>query len=385
MHIFDSNVCPIIPEFGMSQNSASVNLGILQKYTTFGEMDTHRLTFLKSPSNMGHNKTQSGTDPGREGMTRFIFMSTDRAALLLKVVEVSTSKTVSLLTESGNSKNDLRLPTDNTLLALNLIDLAGSESSKNETTGLRRKEGSYINKSLLTLGTDWIFTTRSPMASGEFGIAAQLRGDHHCSLCIIPVLAYGTNPTSATMCGMKIVVVEKDAKGNINIDELRKAVEANKDKLATLMVTYPSKHGVYEEPSTREKAIEGHGVIKKGMLTFEAKFWWLLIIYQLFLIALNNLLTWEGATLVASMMSGYAIDFIAILQHEIHDREFGETINMPFPCMIQRLNDKDGVPELPRVDKRVHVMATMQINIMKDLACPGIPRKSREPAAVPLV
>ncbi|PHU28941.1 hypothetical protein BC332_01034 [Capsicum chinense] len=110
------------------------------------------------------------------------------------------------------------------------------------------------------------------MASGEFGIAAQLRGDHHCNVCIIPVLAYGTNPTIATMCGMKIVVVETDAKGNINIEELRKAVEANKDKLATLMVIYPSKHGVYEEPSTREKALKGasntNGEQNGGLATF---------------------------------------------------------------------------------------------------------------------
>jgi glycine dehydrogenase len=49
------------------------------------------------------------------------------------------------------------------------------------------------------------------------------------------------------MCGMKIVAVGTDAKGNINIEELKKAAEANKDKLSALMVTYPSTHGVYEE------------------------------------------------------------------------------------------------------------------------------------------
>nr|BAJ33627.1 unnamed protein product [Eutrema halophilum] len=73
------------------------------------------------------------------------------------------------------------------------------------------------------------------------------RGDHHRNVCIIPVSAHGTNPASAAMCGMKIVAVGTDAKGNINIEELRKAAEANKDNLAALMVTYPSTHGVYEE------------------------------------------------------------------------------------------------------------------------------------------
>ncbi|XP_040997393.1 glycine dehydrogenase (decarboxylating), mitochondrial [Juglans microcarpa x Juglans regia] len=73
------------------------------------------------------------------------------------------------------------------------------------------------------------------------------RGDHHRNVCIIPVSAHGTNPASAAMCGMKIVSVGTDAKGNINIEELRKAAEANRDNLSALMVTYPSTHGVYEE------------------------------------------------------------------------------------------------------------------------------------------
>ncbi|XP_039031638.1 glycine dehydrogenase (decarboxylating), mitochondrial [Hibiscus syriacus] len=73
------------------------------------------------------------------------------------------------------------------------------------------------------------------------------RGDHHRNVCIIPVSAHGTNPASAAMCGMKIVPVGTDSKGNINIEELRKAAEANRDNLSALMVTYPSTHGVYEE------------------------------------------------------------------------------------------------------------------------------------------
>ncbi|KAL3655711.1 hypothetical protein CASFOL_000107 [Castilleja foliolosa] len=73
------------------------------------------------------------------------------------------------------------------------------------------------------------------------------RGDHHRNVCIIPVSAHGTNPASAAMCGMKIVAVGTDSKGNINIEELKKAAEAHKDNLAALMVTYPSTHGVYEE------------------------------------------------------------------------------------------------------------------------------------------
>lgn len=56
-------------------------------------------------------------------------------------------------------------------------------------------------------------------------------------MCIIPVSAHGTNPASAAMCGMKIVSVGTDAKGNINIEELKKAAEANRDNLSALMVS----------------------------------------------------------------------------------------------------------------------------------------------------
>lgn len=66
----------------------------------------------------------------------------------------------------------------------------------------------------------------------------QSRGDHHRNVCIIPVSAHGTNPASAAMCGMKIVAVGTDAKGNINIEELRKAAEAHKDNLSALMVNH---------------------------------------------------------------------------------------------------------------------------------------------------
>merc|ERR1719506_2536092 len=73
------------------------------------------------------------------------------------------------------------------------------------------------------------------------------RGDAHRDVCIIPKSAHGTNPASAVMSGMSVVAVGTDDKGNINIDELRAAAEKHSDRLAALMITYPSTHGVYEE------------------------------------------------------------------------------------------------------------------------------------------
>ena len=73
------------------------------------------------------------------------------------------------------------------------------------------------------------------------------RGDQHRDVCLIPVSAHGTNPASAVMAGFKVVVVACDEGGNVDLADLRAKAEANRDKLAALMVTYPSTHGVFEE------------------------------------------------------------------------------------------------------------------------------------------
>ena len=75
----------------------------------------------------------------------------------------------------------------------------------------------------------------------------QARGDTHRDVCLTPQSAHGTNPASAVMAGMKVVIVKTDAKGNIDIADLRAKAEAHSGDLAALMVTYPSTHGVFEE------------------------------------------------------------------------------------------------------------------------------------------
>ena len=74
----------------------------------------------------------------------------------------------------------------------------------------------------------------------------QSRGDHHRNICIIPASAHGTNPASAVMAGMKVVVTKTDERGNIDWDDLQEKVMIHKDELAGLMITYPSTHGVFE-------------------------------------------------------------------------------------------------------------------------------------------
>jgi glycine dehydrogenase len=72
------------------------------------------------------------------------------------------------------------------------------------------------------------------------------RGDTRRTTCLIPQSAHGTNPASAVMAGMQVVVVRTDAHGNIDVDDLKAKAAAHADTLAALMVTYPSTHGVFE-------------------------------------------------------------------------------------------------------------------------------------------
>ena len=90
-------------------------------------------------------------------------------------------------------------------------------------------------------------------AQGEFTglkVIRAYQSDHgqgHRDVALIPSSAHGTNPASAVMAGLKVVVVSCDDKGNIDVEDLRAKASAHKDALAALMVTYPSTHGVFEE------------------------------------------------------------------------------------------------------------------------------------------
>jgi len=90
-------------------------------------------------------------------------------------------------------------------------------------------------------------------AQGEFSGLMTIRayhkhhGDNHRNVTIVPDSAHGTNPASAVMAGMEVVVTKCDENGNIDLDDLREKVEENKENLSALMITYPSTHGVFEE------------------------------------------------------------------------------------------------------------------------------------------
>ncbi len=102
-------------------------------------------------------------------------------------------------------------------------------------------------------GYDAVSVQPNSGAQGEYaGLLAirayhKARGEGHRNICLIPESAHGTNPASANLAGMEVVVVKCDANGNVDVADLKAKAAQHGDRLAALMVTYPSTHGVFEE------------------------------------------------------------------------------------------------------------------------------------------
>ncbi|WP_407521460.1 aminomethyl-transferring glycine dehydrogenase [Methylobacterium oryzisoli] len=101
-------------------------------------------------------------------------------------------------------------------------------------------------------GYDAISMQPNSGAQGEYAGLLAIRGYHHArgephrDVCLIPSSAHGTNPASAQMCGMTVVVVAADPQGNVDVEDFRRKAEQHADRLAACMITYPSTHGVFE-------------------------------------------------------------------------------------------------------------------------------------------
>jgi glycine dehydrogenase len=115
-------------------------------------------------------------------------------------------------------------------------------------------------------GYDAISLQPNSGAQGEYAGLLAIRGYHaarhepHRNVCLIPSSAHGTNPASASMVGMEVVVVACDARGDVDVDDLRAKAARHANNLAAVMITYPSTHGVFEE-HIREicDIVHGHG------------------------------------------------------------------------------------------------------------------------------
>ena len=121
-----------------------------------------------------------------------------------------------------------------------------------QTAGYRRMIAELEAALCEITGYDAVSLQPNAGSQGEFaGLLAirayhRSRGEHERTVCLIPASAHGTNAASAVMAGMHVVVVQCDDDGNVDLDDLRRQVDAAADRLAAIMVTYPSTHGVFE-------------------------------------------------------------------------------------------------------------------------------------------
>jgi glycine dehydrogenase len=122
----------------------------------------------------------------------------------------------------------------------------------NQTVGYREMIGEL--EAMLCAVTGYAAVSLQPNAGSQGEYAGLLiirayhaaRGEAHRNVCLIPASAHGTNPASAHMAGMKVVVVACDEGGNVDLRDMKDKAEAHRDDLAAIMVTYPSTHGVFE-------------------------------------------------------------------------------------------------------------------------------------------
>ncbi|SMN10618.1 Glycine dehydrogenase [decarboxylating] (glycine cleavage system P protein) [uncultured Candidatus Thioglobus sp.] len=123
---------------------------------------------------------------------------------------------------------------------------------ENQTQGYQQLFKDLEHALAEVTGYDAVSLQPNAGSQGEFaGLLAihayhNSRGESHRNICLIPSSAHGTNPASAVMAGMKVVIVKCDESGNIDIDDLQTKADKHADNLSAIMVTYPSTHGVFE-------------------------------------------------------------------------------------------------------------------------------------------
>ncbi|MFT2112397.1 aminomethyl-transferring glycine dehydrogenase [Marinomonas sp. 2405UD68-3] len=123
----------------------------------------------------------------------------------------------------------------------------------NQVTGYQALLDDLVEMLSKATGYDTMSLQPNSGAQGEYaGLIAidryhKSRGDNDRNICLIPSSAHGTNPASAALAGMKVVIVKCDADGNIDVVDLAEKAEKHSDKLSCIMATYPSTHGVFEE------------------------------------------------------------------------------------------------------------------------------------------
>ena len=227
----------------------------LDETTTEDHLD-ELLSVFKAPKiEETGNTIPSDLDRKSSYLNHLVFHSYHSETEMLRYLHRLETKDLSLNTSMiplGSCTMKLNATTEMEAITWNEFSNIHPFAPNNQTDGYYKLIGELGNWLTETTGFDEISMQPNSGAQGEYTGLMVIRafhkenGNDHRNICLIPASAHGTNPASAVIAGLKVVIVECDKHGNISKDDLAEKAKIHSDNLAAIMVTYPSTHGVFE-------------------------------------------------------------------------------------------------------------------------------------------
>ena len=227
----------------------------LDETTTEYHLD-ELLSVFKAPKiDETGNTIPSDLDRKSSYLDHLVFHSYHSETEMLRYLHRLETKDLSLNTSMiplGSCTMKLNATTEMEAITWNEFSNIHPFAPNNQTDGYHKLIGELGNWLTETTGFDEISMQPNSGAQGEYTGLMVIRafhkenGNDHRNICLIPASAHGTNPASAVIAGLKVVIVECDKHGNISKDDLAEKAKIHSKNLAAIMVTYPSTHGVFE-------------------------------------------------------------------------------------------------------------------------------------------
>ena len=227
----------------------------LDETTTEDHLDELLSVFKARKIDETGNTIPSDLDRKSSYLDHLVFHSYHSETEMLRYLHRLETKDLSLNTSMiplGSCTMKLNATTEMEAITWNEFSNIHPFAPNNQTDGYHKLIGELGNWLTETTGFDEISMQPNSGAQGEYTGLMVIRafhkenGNDHRNICLIPASAHGTNPASAVIAGLKVVIVECDKHGNISKDDLAEKAKIHSKNLAAIMVTYPSTHGVFE-------------------------------------------------------------------------------------------------------------------------------------------
>lgn len=227
----------------------------LDETTTEDHLDELLSVFKAQKIEETGNTIPSDLDRESPYLEHLVFHAYHSETEMLRYLHRLETKDLSLNTSMiplGSCTMKLNATTEMEAITWNEFSNIHPFAPNNQTKGYHKLIGELGNWLIETTGFDEISMQPNSGAQGEYTGLMVIRafhkenGNDHRNICLIPASAHGTNPASAVIAGLKVVIVECDKHGNISKDDLAEKAKIHSENLAAIMVTYPSTHGVFE-------------------------------------------------------------------------------------------------------------------------------------------